>query len=109
MFRKDMSDIHRQINTIARWQEGMAFSMFLLLKVRSLVTDYHKDRNTERMLHWLSPFNYWVNQMDVSRRRQGCTGQWLLADPVFLAWSEGSGQTLWCQGMREPHPPRRVL
>jgi hypothetical protein len=28
-FSEDMSDIRRQINTIVRWQEGMAFSVFL--------------------------------------------------------------------------------
>jgi hypothetical protein len=105
-----MSDIRRQINTIARWQEGMTFSMFLSSeRLNAWLTNCHKDRDTERILHWLSPFNYWVNQTDVSKRRQASTGQWLLADPVFLAWSEGSKQTLWCQGMRESHSPCRVL
>jgi hypothetical protein len=53
------------------------------------------------MVHWLSPFNYWLNQADFSKLRQADTGRWLLEDPVFLEWAEGNRQTLWCQGIRE--------
>ncbi|KAH7131162.1 hypothetical protein EDB81DRAFT_134285 [Dactylonectria macrodidyma] len=73
----DVSDIRRQVNLIVRSQE---------------------DKETRRIVDWISPVNFWLKQVDVSRQRQPGTGQWLLDHPDFLEWEEGIKESLWCRG-----------
>ncbi|KAI9776091.1 MAG: hypothetical protein M1839_000604 [Geoglossum umbratile] len=74
----EISDIHRQVNTIVRWQE---------------------DQETQRIVDWLSPLNSWLKQADISNQRQTGTGKWLLDDPIFLEWVKGDVESIWCRGM----------
>ncbi|KAJ6566460.1 hypothetical protein B0H19DRAFT_1257672 [Mycena capillaripes] len=53
----------------------------------------------EKIIHWLSPLNFFLRQADVSHTRQPGTGEWLLEDPRFRKWVSNSGQTLWCYGI----------
>ncbi|KAF1811583.1 hypothetical protein P152DRAFT_60652 [Eremomyces bilateralis CBS 781.70] len=71
------SDIHREVNSLVRWQ---------------------KDEETQNILHWLSPVNFWLKQADVSSQREPGTGKWLLQHPDFLEWAEGNKEAVWCFG-----------
>ncbi|KAJ6524804.1 hypothetical protein B0H19DRAFT_1042750, partial [Mycena capillaripes] len=61
---------------------------------------YHGEaENRDIILNWLSPINFFLQQADISQRREKGTGEWLLADPLFKQWESGSGRTLWCCGI----------
>ena len=59
------------------------------------------DEETKRILHWLSPVNFWLKQEDVYKQREPGTGKWLLEHPDFLEWEKGNTEMLWCCGSRE--------
>jgi hypothetical protein len=61
----------------------------------------YQDKDTQNILHWLSPVNFWLKQADVSSQRQPGTGKWLLDHSDFLEWSEGKKETISCVGGRE--------
>jgi hypothetical protein len=53
-----------------------------------------------QIIDWLSPINFFLRQVDISRERQAGTGGWLLVDPHFQKWKYDAGRTLWCHGIR---------
>jgi hypothetical protein len=54
----------------------------------------------ETIIEWLSPLNSFQRQADIFGTLQPGTGEWLLADPLFKNWEVGSGNILWCRGIR---------
>ncbi|OJD10599.1 hypothetical protein AJ78_08434, partial [Emergomyces pasteurianus Ep9510] len=62
------------------------------------LTKENQDQQIEHILNWLSPTNFWLQQEDLSSRRQPGAGQWLLNHPRFLSWAEGKEETVWCRG-----------
>lgn len=57
------------------------------------------QQKREEVLLWLSPLNFTSQQSDLSGRRQGGTGSWLLESQEFQEWVGNQGKTLVCQGM----------
>ena len=57
-----------------------------------------------RIIDWLSPLNFRAKQSDVRRSRSGSTGMWVLETGEFKNWTIGSGNTLWCTGIRKSVP-----
>lgn len=55
----------------------------------------------QSIIDWLSPLNFSSTQIDILRRRQEGTGQWLLESQEFKDWLRGEKETLWCPGIRE--------
>ncbi|KAK4147138.1 ankyrin repeat-containing domain protein [Dichotomopilus funicola] len=53
----------------------------------------------QKILEWLSPANYGLQQAKHMKTRQEGTGQWLLDSAKFKEWVETSQQTLFCPGM----------
>jgi hypothetical protein len=72
-----------------------------LLKSSSSSTNDKKDEETQEIVRWLSPLNFWPKQTDVFDAREAGTGQWLLDDPVFREWANGNEKTIWCRGGRK--------
>ncbi|KAL7948570.1 hypothetical protein V8C42DRAFT_254682 [Trichoderma barbatum] len=58
--------------------------------------DNHQDL---KILDWLTPHNYSLQQSEFFNRRQPGTGQWLLDSVEFQKWSNTSKQTLFCPGI----------
>lgn len=52
-----------------------------------------------KVLDWLTPVNYGLQQSDFIKRRQEGTGNWLLDSDEFQHWLHHSKQTLFCQGI----------
>ncbi|KAF2194099.1 hypothetical protein K469DRAFT_548612, partial [Zopfia rhizophila CBS 207.26] len=52
----------------------------------------------KRILGWLPPRNFWLQQADLSNQRQPGAGQWLLEHPDFVARVGGNKETIWCLG-----------
>jgi hypothetical protein len=67
-------------------------------EVNSLLHRHH-DEEDEEILDWITPVDYAPQQNDFIKRRQPCTGQWLLDSEEFRAWVEGKGQGLFCPGI----------
>jgi hypothetical protein len=59
-----------------------------------------RDKESQEILDWLSPLNFWNKQNDTIQKREPGTGEWLLNDPLFLKWLDGTNRILWCQGER---------
>jgi hypothetical protein len=51
-------------------------------------------------MEWMTPLNFFQRQSDVFGTWQVGTGEWLLEDPSLKDWESGSGEILWCHGMR---------
>ncbi|RDA94078.1 hypothetical protein CP533_5313 [Ophiocordyceps camponoti-saundersi (nom. inval.)] len=60
---------------------------------------HKRNSESERILRWLSPHEFWRQQIDFLNRRQPGTGQWLLETEEFRTWRESKGFTLLCQGI----------
>jgi len=59
-----------------------------------------RDQESQDILDWLSPINFWTKQNDTIQRREPGTGEWLLNDPLFTKWLDGTNSILWCPGER---------
>jgi NACHT domain len=59
----------------------------------------HQDEETQKVLSWLSPLNFFAQQSDIIERRQDGTGLWLLESEEFKKWFYGTRQTLFCPGI----------
>ena len=57
------------------------------------------QQEREAVLQWISPLNFAQQQSDLSGRRQGGTGSWLLESSEFQERISKDGKTLICQGM----------
>jgi hypothetical protein len=63
-----------------------------------------RDKESQDILDWLSPLNFWTKQKDTFQRREPGTGEWLLNDPLFTQWrDETNNNILWCPGERKSH------
>ena len=62
------------------------------------------DQQNQDIIAWISPLNFARKQVDFFSRRQAGTGQWFLEDSKFKTWQGGSGETLWCPGVRKISP-----
>lgn len=52
-----------------------------------------------KVLNWLSPFDYSLQQNEHIKKHQAGTGKWLLESAKFRAWADSTRQTLPCPGM----------
>ncbi|KAJ6574368.1 ankyrin repeat-containing domain protein, partial [Mycena capillaripes] len=52
-----------------------------------------------KIIDWLSPINFFLQQAEIIAARQPGTGSWLLADRRYCLWEAGSGRILWCRGI----------
>ncbi|GAB1198163.1 hypothetical protein APSETT444_007471 [Aspergillus pseudonomiae] len=57
------------------------------------------DHEYQRIIDWLTPVNYTLQQNDFITRRQEGTGQWFLNSTEFKQCLSQSKQTLFCPGM----------
>jgi hypothetical protein len=64
------------------------------------IGDTISEQQRTQIIDWLSPINFFLRHADISNLRQPGTGGWLLVDPQFQEWKNGSGRTLWCHGIR---------
>ncbi|KAJ7291164.1 ankyrin repeat-containing domain protein [Mycena rebaudengoi] len=62
------------------------------------VLKFITDTERKKIIDWLSPANFFLQQADIFGRRQDRTGEWLLADDRFKRWETGSGGILWGRG-----------
>jgi hypothetical protein len=66
------------------------------------------DKDSQDIVAWLSPLNFFTKQNDVFSRRQEGTGKWLLEADTFKKWLDGTDRTLWCPGLRMIVPLQRL-
>ena len=62
------------------------------------------DQESQQLLRWLSPSNYWDTQKDLFSKRQEGTGKWLLETAEFKNWLYGETKAIWCPGIRMQSP-----
>jgi hypothetical protein len=60
----------------------------------------NKEEERKKIIDWLSPINFFLQQADISGVRLKETGIWFLENDLFKQWECGSGRTLWCYGIR---------
>jgi Cdc6-like AAA superfamily ATPase len=63
-----------------------------------VIRDRALDAEREKVLDWLTPFDYDLQQSYISKRQHG-TGQWLLDSAEFQGWLVADNQTLFCPGI----------
>jgi Cdc6-like AAA superfamily ATPase len=57
------------------------------------------DNEHKELLNWISPHDYRLNQMNLSRTRLIGTGDWLLHSEDYRFWINYERQTLFCPGI----------
>ncbi|KAK3176315.1 hypothetical protein OEA41_007638 [Lepraria neglecta] len=57
------------------------------------------SQETQNMLKWLSPLNFWTKHDDAFSRRYEGAGEWLLETNQFKSWVNGTMRTLLCLGI----------
>ncbi|KAJ7310729.1 hypothetical protein DFH08DRAFT_1046584 [Mycena albidolilacea] len=58
-----------------------------------------REEECKKIIDWLSPINFFLQQADISGIRLKETGTWFLENDLFKQWECGSGRTLWCYGI----------
>lgn len=61
------------------------------------LADYVEER--DKILKWLTPIDYALQQNTCDRSRPSETGTWFLESTEFKAWLATKGQTLFCPGI----------
>jgi hypothetical protein len=84
---------------IVSHHKGILFSS--TLKVLD-ATNNHLDQESQAIIDWLSPLNFFPTQTDTLHRRENGTGEWLFKTPEFKAWLSRAEKILWCSGLRIP-------
>lgn len=67
--------------------------------LNKFIVSRHTDQESQAIIDWLSPLNFFITQKDTLRRRQDGTGEWLFEAPEFKAWLSGTEKILWCSGL----------
>ena len=65
----------------------------------SIINDATIIEQKTKVLNWLTPINYGLQQSDFIKKRQEGTGNWLLNSDEFQHWLHHSKETLFCQGI----------
>lgn len=63
------------------------------------IVRYHRTREQDEILNWLTPVEYGPEQSDYIAKRQPKTGDWLLESTEFQHWLGNGNQTLFCPGI----------
>ncbi|KAK6977531.1 ANK-REP-region domain-containing protein, partial [Favolaschia claudopus] len=58
------------------------------------------DDPKQKILGWLSPFNFFQRQNDILETCQEGTGQWFLSSQNFKTWLSSPQNVLWCEGIQ---------
>ncbi|KAK6996897.1 Arp ankyrin repeat protein, partial [Favolaschia claudopus] len=58
------------------------------------------DDQKQKVLGWLSPFNFFQRQNDIFETCQEGTGQWFLSSRNFKTWLLSPQKVLWCEGIQ---------
>jgi len=93
---KEISEV---TETVQRWDlkwQGTSSYKTNMVFAKCIV-----DRESQEILNWLSPLNFWVKQDDTLARRESGTCQWIFEESAFKEWLGGTQRTLWCPGMRK--------
>ncbi|KAJ6557518.1 hypothetical protein B0H19DRAFT_1261131 [Mycena capillaripes] len=82
--------------------DSHAFNPGTVTEIGSTIVDQRRQMESaerKKIIHWLSPINFFLRQADVFQSREPDTGGWLLVDPRFQEWEAGQGRSLWCHGI----------
>jgi hypothetical protein len=60
-----------------------------------------QDEEYRKALNWISSLDFREAHRSALALRQEGTGTWLLEEPAYIEWTNGSVKTLWCRGMRK--------
>ncbi|RDA85708.1 hypothetical protein CP532_0719 [Ophiocordyceps camponoti-leonardi (nom. inval.)] len=88
----------RMGEVLSGWSAKFEVTSRIQEKVEELVCQ-KRNSDSDRILRWLSPHEFWRQQADFLSRRQPGTGEWLLETDEFQAWQKIKGFTLLCQGI----------
>lgn len=98
--RDDVGEAQKAVDLgIADLDRAVGRETYLLGKRREQREKLENARNS------LSKLNFRDKHNDVWKRRLGETGQWILSEPEFLKWMDGTVQSIWCTGLRGSNSP----
>jgi hypothetical protein len=80
-------------------QQGVSARSNLIVAIQQILRN-GGDGERRMIEEWLSSLNFWAKQNDYYERAAKGTGEWLLKDEKFEAWTNGACRVLWCPGDR---------
>ncbi|OIW26077.1 hypothetical protein CONLIGDRAFT_656648 [Coniochaeta ligniaria NRRL 30616] len=63
------------------------------------IRDTHQGDRLSEISEWISSANFGPQHADFITGKQDGTGVWFLESPAFVAWLQGSSETLFCPGI----------
>ncbi|RDB26552.1 Vegetative incompatibility protein HET-E-1, partial [Hypsizygus marmoreus] len=63
------------------------------------MNEYLDDEERQKVMSWISRMDFYAKQVDVARRREPGTCEWILNDAIFQSWESDSKGALWCRGI----------
>ncbi|KAG4441352.1 hypothetical protein IFR05_003166 [Cadophora sp. M221] len=92
--KDDVDEAQKAVDSaIADLDRAVNHETYLLGKRRE------KGEGLKNALRSLSRLRFRDTHDDIWKRRLGETGKWMLSDPQFLQWLDGSIKILWCTGL----------
>ena len=101
--KDDVAEVAQGVGELLSSQKGNeAYTFFIIYQFAQTLNSL--DQESQDIITWLSPLNFYTKQNDFLQRRQDGTGEWLLEDNAFKEWLYGPKRTLWCPGLRMTAP-----
>ncbi|KAI1458536.1 hypothetical protein F4805DRAFT_474124 [Annulohypoxylon moriforme] len=71
-----------------------------ITKIEDRLARHESTQDRNKLLRWLTSFNYGSRHSDILRKRYSNTNQWFLQHKTFSQWSNTKGVTLYCPGIQ---------
>ena len=86
----------RYVYKTTKWRSG-SFSDQRFINLSDISENIRKEEHS-KIMQSLSSTNFWGKQVDLFRRAQKGSGQWILEDKRLKSWLTEHPKTCWCKG-----------
>ncbi|KAK1140225.1 hypothetical protein N8T08_010522 [Aspergillus melleus] len=92
-----LKEFHAHLNS-QRTSEESGLIRDEISEIKTLQLGQERSKEYQEIVEWLTPIEFHSQQNDFYKQRQEGTGQWLLTNPEFNSWLNGTSQALFCPG-----------
>lgn len=93
---------HKSLIVLAIENDHLALSQAILANVKSGIKKWEDSReqlHRQKVINWITPVDYSLNQAAFANQCQKNTGQWILDSAEFQTWLQDKKATLFCTGI----------
>lgn len=94
--KDDVSEAQKKVESATLSLDRAVIHETFLIEKRK-----EQNKKLQNALAFISTLDFRSTHADIRNRRLGQTGKWILSNPGFLTWLDGTTQSIWCPGLRE--------